>query len=201
MESLYYLKGMDDMYYVPSPHPYPYPNYQYVPVTPYMQSYMPRNVVPPPFRSIEKERTRVQDQGPQPFVIDIEDAAEENTMFLTTLWTGEHLQVTLMSIPIGGEIGLEVHEGVDQFLRIEEGDGVVEMGMDQNALSFRRRVSEDSGIMVPAGTWHNVTNTGDEPLKLFSVYAPPEHPIHTQIPTKANSRVVDPIDTHRESEM
>lgn len=187
------------MYYVPYPHPYAYPNYQYVPVSPYMHSYMPRNVAPPLSHPIEKGNMRIQDQGPQPFVIDIEDAAEENTMFLTTLWTGEHLQVTLMSIPIGGEIGLEVHEDVDQFLRIEEGDGLVEMGMNQNALSFRRRVTEDSGIMVPAGTWHNITNTGDEPLKLFSVYAPPEHPFNTQISSPANSRAYS-IDTPRESE-
>lgn len=188
------------MYYVPPPHPYAYPNCRYVPVPPYMCTYMPRAVAPPSSPNTQRETLRLQDQGPHPFVIDIEDAAEDNTRLLTTLWTGEHLQVTLMSIPVGGDIGLEVHEDVDQFLRIEEGDGVVEMGTNQHDLSFRRRISEDSGIMVPAGTWHNVTNTGDGPLKLFSVYAPPEHPFQTQIPAQANSRTFDETALSPESE-
>src|SRR5690625_8021105 len=84
-------------------------------------------------------------------------------------------EVTLMSINPREDIGLEVHHDVDQFLRIEKGQGLVQMGKNRNNLNYERRVHDDSAIMVPAGTWHNVTNTGNTPLKLYSIYAPPEH--------------------------
>ena len=115
------------------------------------------------------------DHGPQPFVTDIEAATLANDTFRTTLWTGRHLQLTLMCLQPGEEIGLEVHDDVDQFLRVEGGTGLVEMGPARDDLSFRRQVSEDDAVLVPAGSWHNVTNTGDRPLRLYSVYAPPEH--------------------------
>lgn len=127
----------------------------------------------------DQTSSRVTDYGRNPLVIDIEDAAEANTDYLTALWTGEHLQVTLMSIPVGSDIGLDVHPDTDQFLRIEEGRGTVQMGNQQNNLNIQQRVEEDSAIMVPAGTWHNITNNGDEPLKLFSIYAPPHHSFGT----------------------
>lgn len=128
--------------------------------------------------------SRVTDYGGNPFVIDIENAAEANTNYRTALWTGEHLQVTLMSIPVGSDIGLEVHPDTDQFLRIEEGEGTVQMGNRQDNLTIQRHVEEDSAIMVPAGTWHNITNTGDEALKLYTIYAPPHHPFGTVEHTK-----------------
>lgn len=127
---------------------------------------------------------RLEDLGRRPFVVDIEDAAERNRNYRTTIWTGKHLQVTLMSIPVGGDVGLEVHPTVDQFIRIEEGRGVVQMGDRRNRLDFRQRVSEDDAIMIPAGKWHNLTNTGREPMKLYSIYAPPEHPFGTVHQTK-----------------
>ncbi|WP_099156580.1 cupin domain-containing protein [Virgibacillus ndiopensis] len=130
-------------------------------------------------------RVTLKDYGKQPFVVNIEDAAEQNNTFRTALWTGDNLQVTLMSIPVGSDIGLEVHPNVDQFLRIEEGQGVVKMGDSESNLTFQRNVYEDYAIMVPAGKWHNVINTGNEPLKLYSIYAPPEHPYGTVHPTKA----------------
>jgi len=101
------------------------------------------------------------------------------------------LQVTLMSIEPGGDIGLEVHPNVDQFIRIEQGHGLVQMGERKDRLDFERRVSEDDAIMIPAGTWHNVTNTGRVPLKLYSVYAPPEHPFGTVHRTKAEAMAAE----------
>ena len=115
------------------------------------------------------------DHGPWPFVVDIQKATMHNDTYRTALWTGQHLQLTVMSIPPGGDIGLEVHPDTDQFLRIEAGQGLVQMGRTQEQLYLHQPVFEDSAIFVPAGTWHNVTNTGREPLKLYSIYAPPHH--------------------------
>jgi mannose-6-phosphate isomerase-like protein (cupin superfamily) len=128
----------------------------------------------------------LKDYGPSPFVINIEEATEKNKNFRTALWTGEHLQLTLMSIDVGDEIGLELHPDVDQFLRIEEGEAMTLMGDSKNNLTFRRTVKEDFVILVPAGTWHNVINIGNEPLKLYSIYAPPEHPWGTVHITKSD---------------
>lgn len=129
----------------------------------------------------------LRDFGKQPFVIDIENATENNQSFRTTIWTGDYLQVTLMSIDVGDDIGLELHPDVDQFLRIEEGKGLVQMGKTKDNLDFRRYVENDSAIFVPAGMWHNLTNTGNKPLKLYSIYAPPEHPHGTIHRTKAEA--------------
>lgn len=130
----------------------------------------------------------LQDYGPQPYVVNINEAAKQNTNFRTALWTGNHLQVTLMSIIVGGEIGLEMHPDVDQFLRIEEGQGIVKMGDKKDRLDFERRVYDNIAIMVPAGTWHNVINTGNRPLKLYSIYAPPQHPRGTVHRTKEDAQ-------------
>jgi len=127
------------------------------------------------------------DYGPNPFVVDIDIAAKHNDTFRTALWTGSHLQLTLMSIAPESDIGLEVHPGTDQFLRIEEGCGLVQMGATKECLSFRVPVYDDFAIIIPAGTWHNVTNTGDKPLKLYSLYAPPNHPWGTVEKTKADA--------------
>lgn len=129
----------------------------------------------------------MQDQGPEPYVVDIEDATLSNDTFRTALWTGEHLQLTVMTIPVGGEVGLEMHDDRDQFLRIESGKARVQMGPERDDLRFDREVEDDWVILVPAGSWHNVTNLGDEPLKLYSLYAPPEHPKGTVHKTKAES--------------
>lgn len=131
------------------------------------------------------QQAGIRDYGPSPFTININHAAKQNNTYRTALWTGKHLQVTLMSIRPGEDIGLEIHPNIDQFLRIEQGQGIVQMGKRKEQLNFVRRVMEDSAIMVPAGTWHNVTNTGAIPLKLYSIYAPPQHPRGTVHPTKA----------------
>ncbi|MGP3562190.1 MULTISPECIES: cupin domain-containing protein [Geobacillus] len=132
----------------------------------------------------------LKDYGGKPFVVNIEQAAKQNPNYRTAIWTGNHLQVTLMSIDVGGDIGLEVHPDVDQFIRIEQGQGLVQMGKRKNVLDFERNVSEDDAIMIPAGTWHNVINTGHVPLKLYSIYAPPEHPFGTIHRTKAEAKAV-----------
>jgi len=127
------------------------------------------------------------DFGAAPFVIDINKATRHNNNFRTALWTGVYFQLTLMSIPAGEDIGLEVHENHDQFLRIESGQGLVQMGSRDN-LYFEQPVFDDSAIFVPAGAWHNIINTGDTPLKLYSIYAPPEHAWGTIHKTKAEAK-------------
>lgn len=119
------------------------------------------------------------DFGRKPYVEDIKKLTVENDNFRTAIWTGQQLQVTVMSIPVGGEVGLEVHRNIDQFLRIEEGDGLVQMGPREDDLSFEQEAKTDYAIMVPAGMFHNVTNTGTKPLKIYSIYAPSEHPYGT----------------------
>lgn len=130
----------------------------------------------------------LKDYGPQPFVINIDDATKQNTNFRTVLWTGENLQLTLMSIPIGEEIGLEVHDEGDQFIRVEDGDGVVLMGDSKDNLDYRKRFSDDDAILIPQGKWHNIINTGNEPLKLYVLYAPPEHLYGTVHKTKEDEQ-------------
>lgn len=126
----------------------------------------------------------LKDYGPEPFVINIEEATTQNDTFRTALWTGRHLQLTLMSIEPGEDIGLEVHPHLDQFIRIEEGEGLIKMGDKKNRLNFQEKVYDDYALIIPAGKWHNLINTGDKPLKLYSIYAPPQHPKGTVHETK-----------------
>lgn len=115
------------------------------------------------------------DYGTEPYVVNIEDITKENDKFRVAKWTGANLQMTLMAIQPGGEVGLEVHDDHDQFLRIEDGEAKVVMGTSEDNLDFEKDVEDDFAIFVPAGTWHNIINTGDKPLKLYSIYAPCEH--------------------------
>jgi mannose-6-phosphate isomerase-like protein (cupin superfamily) len=128
---------------------------------------------------------------PQPFVVDINEATKQNNTFRTVLWTGKHLQVTVMSINVCDDIGLEIHPNVDQFIRIEEGQGLVKMGSNKDRLDFQAKVCDDFAIMIPADTWHNIINTGNKPLKLYSIYAPPEHPRGTVHMTKADAEAAE----------
>ena len=138
-------------------YPFPYNNY-------------PRQNRPDP------RYMRSDDHGPEPFVVNIEEVTLRNNAFRSTLWTGDHLQLTLMSIRPGEDIGLELHPDLDQFLRIEEGQGMVKMGSRKDYLDYQRKVQPGFAIIVPAGTWHNLINTGNRPVKLYSIYAPPQHP-------------------------
>lgn len=122
------------------------------------------------------EEIDLKDYGAEPTVLNIDSYTLANDNFRTALWTGKNLQVTLMSIPVDGDVGLEQHMTIDQFLRIEEGEGVVMMGDSEDNLDFIRDVSADDAVFVPAGKWHNIVNKGDAPLKIYSIYAPVEHP-------------------------
>jgi mannose-6-phosphate isomerase-like protein (cupin superfamily) len=125
------------------------------------------------------------------WVGDIERATIENETFRTVLWTGDHSQLTVMSIPPGEDIGKEVHPDHDQFLRIEQGSGRVEMGPSENEVELTEDVGADWAIVVPAGVWHNVVNTGDGDLKVYSIYSPAEHPPGTVHATKADAEAAE----------
>ena len=121
------------------------------------------------------------------WVADVEQATLDNTNFRQVLFTGEHTQLTVMSLKPGEEIGWEAHGELDQFLRLEQGSGRVEFGATEDAVDETHEISDDWAIIVPAGVWHNVVNTGDVDLKLYSLYSPPEHPDGTVHVTKADA--------------
>lgn len=133
----------------------------------------------------------IRDGGPNPQIVNIGCCAGKNPFYRTALWTGNHLQVTLMSIPVQGDIGLEVHPDLDQFLYIVEGCALVVMGRSSTSLTCRQQVSGSYAVMVPAGTWHNLVNTGNTPLKLYSIYAPPQHPFGTVHKTKEEAEAAE----------
>jgi len=103
------------------------------------------------------------------FIDDIEDLTEDNKDFRRVLYTGKHLQLVLMSLKPGEDIGEEVHKATDQFFRIEEGKG--EVWIDGKMT----KIEDDDGFVVPAGAKHNVVNTGNGPLKLYTLYGGPQH--------------------------
>jgi mannose-6-phosphate isomerase-like protein (cupin superfamily) len=125
------------------------------------------------------------------WVGDIERATLQNETFRTVLHTGEHVQLTVMRLAPGEDIGREVHPDLDQFLRIESGTGRVELGLTESEVEETHDASDDWAIIVPAGVWHNVVNTGDGELKLYSLYAPPEHPDGTVHRTKADAEAAE----------
>lgn len=128
------------------------------------------------------------DYGPNAYVVNVEKMAMQNVNFRTAIWTGCHLQMTLMSIPVCSEIGLEIHNDTDQMIRVEEGMACVKMGCNRNQLGYQQDLGMGDVIFVPAGTWHNVINTGRCPLKLSTVYAPPHHQAGTVHRTKADAQ-------------
>jgi len=118
------------------------------------------------------------------YVINIEKATEENNNFRKVLYTAKNSQLGLMSLKLGEEIGEEVHR-LDQFIRIEKGEGKVVMdGLETN-------IENGSAIVIPAGTRHNVINTSDEEMKIYTVYSPPEHRDGVIHPTKAAAMADD----------
>jgi mannose-6-phosphate isomerase-like protein (cupin superfamily) len=127
------------------------------------------------------------DIGPDPQSFDLETATLANTTYRTVAWSGRYLQLTLMSIPPGDDIGLEAHPETDQFLRLDGGRGRVQMGPAEDQLEFDQEVEDGWAILVPAGTWHNVTNIGDEPMQLYAVYAPVHHAPGIVQPTAADA--------------
>lgn len=103
------------------------------------------------------------------FIADIEDRTEENVDYRRVLYTGRNIQLVLMSLLPGEEIGEEVHADRDQFFRVEQGQG--EVLIDGRTTP----IEDDTAIIVPAGARHNIINTGGRPLRLYTLYAPPEH--------------------------
>ncbi|WP_372595627.1 cupin domain-containing protein [Actinotalea sp.] len=117
----------------------------------------------------------LDDIGPRPQSFDLETETLENSTYRTVAWSGAYLQLTLMSIPVGGDIGLEVHHDTDQFIRLDGGRGRVQMGPAKDELTFDQEVTDGWCVLVPAGSWHNVTNIGDEPMQVYTIYAPQHH--------------------------
>jgi mannose-6-phosphate isomerase-like protein (cupin superfamily) len=116
------------------------------------------------------------------YVTDIEEKTLQNSYFREVLFTDPHLQLVVMSLLPGEEIGLETHHDIDQFLRIEAGEGKAFLNGAEHPLK------DGTAVVVPAGTEHNVVNTSaTEPLKLYTIYSPPEHPAGTVHKTKADA--------------
>ena len=131
----------------------------------------------------------ITDPGPEPNAFDIEQATVANENYRTVAWTGKHLQVTLMSIPVGESIGLEVHPDNDQFLRLDAGRGRCVMGPAKDDLDFEQEVTDGWAVQVPAGTWHDIINIGDEPMRLYAVYAPVHHAQGIVQPTEEDAEL------------
>ena len=119
------------------------------------------------------------------YAVDIKDQTLQNTNFRKVLHTGEHSQIVAMCLPAGEDIGLETHAGIDQLLFIVQGQAEAVVGEGQQSLD------ENDVVVVPAGTQHNITNVGDGELKLFTVYAPANHPDGTIHATKADAEAAE----------
>ena len=119
------------------------------------------------------------------FVDNIEEKTEQNNFFRQVLYTGKHTQLVVMSLLPGEEIGMEVHPQVDQFFRIEEGQAKVIIDGEEH------EVYEGFAIIVPAGSQHNLINTGSSPLKLYTLYSPPNHPEGTVHRTRAEAMAAE----------
>lgn len=123
----------------------------------------------------------------KPFIADIEDRTEDNRDFRRVLYTGPQMQLVVMALEPGEELGEEIHAHTDQFFRVEEGNGTVWIDGQET------RIESDIAIVIPAGARHNIKNTGHEPLKLYTIYAPPNHPDGTVHPTKADAEAAEHI--------
>ena len=134
------------------------------------------------------------DVTPLGWVGDIEAATLGNDDFRRVLFTGGHVQLTVMSLAPGEDIGWEMHDHLDQFLRVERGQGRLRLGRTGDQADEEHTLADDWAVIVPAGTWHDIVNTGDRPLKLYSIYAPPEHPPGTVHVTKADAEAAEAVD-------
>lgn len=173
---------------------YPYPCYANTPMYNFSNINATNIMYPCPYYAnmpYHGTLMELKDYGPEPFVVNIDEATKQNNAFRIALWTGKHLQLTLMSINVGEDIGLEVHPNLDQFIRIEEGQGLVKMGDSKYNLNFQRKVYDDYAFIIPAGKWHNLINIGNKPLKLYSIYAPPQHPYGTVHQTKSIAQAAE----------
>lgn len=188
--SIYNLENMYNIYRT-DPYPYCFTPQRY-------KSNFSKQFINPyiPFTDGSKDNIsiKLKDYGPEPFVVNITKVTNQNNTFRTALWTGNHLQLTLMSINVAENIGLEVHLNTDQFIRIDEGQGLVKMGDKKDILDFEEKVYDDFAIFIPAGKWHDIINTGKKPLKLYAIYAPPQHSKGTVHQTKEIAEVAEKRD-------
>jgi mannose-6-phosphate isomerase-like protein (cupin superfamily) len=148
----------------------------------------PARYAPTPFSCQE----RWTDNGPvnattAGWVGDIQTLTLDNPNFRTVLFTAANLQLTVMCLATGEEIGVEMHDRLDQFIRVESGQARVTLGPSATEVEVAHEIADDWAIIIPGGTWHNVINTGTAELRLYSVYAPAEHPDGTVHVTKADA--------------
>lgn len=116
-----------------------------------------------------------------PFVGSVEELAKDNEDFRRVLYTGPELQLVLMTLPKGGDIGMEVHARVEQAIDVVQGEATAILDGKKHALKA------GDTVVIPPGTEHNIVNAGDEPLRLFTVYSPPNHPPGTVHATKQDA--------------
>lgn len=130
-------------------------------------------------------------QDGQSNIINVRNETLCNQNFRKEIWTGAGLQITVMSIPVGGEIGLEMHDDLDQFIKVESGLADVYMGESKQCVQQIGKINPNSAVVVPSGTWHNIINACGCPLKVYSVYAPPKHKVGTVHKSKLDSDLSD----------
>ena len=116
------------------------------------------------------------EHGGDVYTLNVVKRANKNHNFRESIWTGKYLQMTLMSISSSSDIGIEMHDDTDQYIRIEHGYALLLTGCDENLLNDRQKLCVGDAVFIPAGTWHNIVNIGRCDLKISSVYAPPHHP-------------------------
>jgi len=135
----------------------------------------------------DKMNDYIKDYGPEQVELPINQLALMNKNFRASIWTGNHMQVTIMSINPRDDIGVEIHEDIDQILFVARGRASVYSGNTEDTLTFKNNVNTGDMITIPAKTWHNIVNVGFSPLKLISVYAPVKHPYGTLQKTKQDA--------------
>jgi mannose-6-phosphate isomerase-like protein (cupin superfamily) len=132
------------------------------------------------------------------WVGDIQTLTLDNTNFRTVLFTGPNLQLTVMCLATGEEIGVEMHDHLDQFIRVESGSARVTLGPSATEVAVAHEIADDWAMIIPGGTWHNVINTGATELRLYSLYAPAEHPDGTVHVTKDDADAARSAEHHDE---
>ena len=125
------------------------------------------------------------------WVGNIEEASKGNSYFRQVLFTAQNLQLVVMSLEPGEEIGLEMHDHLEQFIRIESGRATVTLGPSEDEIAEAHDIEADFAVVIPGGTWHNVINRGESQLKLYTIYAPPQHPEGTVHRTKADATAAE----------
>jgi mannose-6-phosphate isomerase-like protein (cupin superfamily) len=133
----------------------------------------------------KKGEMMLSDHIKEPYITNLKDLCNQNENYRTAIWTSNRCQCTLMTIPVGSDIGIEIHRAHDQIIYIESGNGTAELGDAEDNLT-ETQVNENDCIFVPKETWHNIKNSGNTPLKLFSIYAPVMHKANTVHKTKAD---------------